>query len=167
LLRFKRILMVSLCFFCFACLELGQNIEERLLNSSDMNEVQFYAGMARKLGLDGIPIFLRVISHSIKNPARFIDYGKVNLCIFYLNEMAKEGRYSKESVPVLFIALKHQLYMPDTLVTAETIELITGKDIGYNHDFVTSYTDSDEPKRKEMISKWKIMAGVPGATECR
>jgi hypothetical protein len=58
-------------------------------------------------------------------------------------------------VPTLIRALEEQPAMADTLLTAETLRMITGLDVGYDADFVSTYTSDDEGKRREMIAKWK------------
>ncbi len=82
------------------------------------------------------------------NPVRFVDpWG-----------LAKVGGYSEETVPILLNVLENQRSIADSLITANTIKTITGIDVGYDLNFVKSYTSSDEPMRKEMILKWRSLS---------
>ena len=61
-------------------------------------------------------------------------------------------------MPLLIRALEEQPAIEDTLLTADTLRMVTGIDVGYNADFVSTYTIDDEEKRREMIAKWKAWA---------
>ena len=155
MLRKLCILTIFVCLFCSACSDSKQEIKQRLLTSSDAEESAIYAKKVRELGLQGIPIFNEVISSSIENQDNLSNYAKLMLSVKHLHDLAKEGVYSESSVPILLDLLEKQRSIADSLITAEVVQTITGLDVGYNIDFVNSYTPSDEPKRKEMISKWR------------
>lgn len=56
-------------------------------------------------------------------------------------------------MPVLIRVLEEQPAIGDTFVTADTLRLVTGIDVGYDV-FVSTYTSNDEVKRQRMIAKW-------------
>jgi hypothetical protein len=158
MLRPVYILSILHCLLCFACDESQQEIKKQLLTSSNAEESTIYAKKVRELGVHGIPIFNEVISSSIEKQDNLTNYAKLMVSIKHLHEMAKEGIYSKESVPVLLNVIEKQRFIADSLITAEIITIITGLDVGYNLNFVKTYTPSDEPRRKEMILKWRALS---------
>jgi hypothetical protein len=141
--------------FCCRCSDSRHELKERFLASSDAEESARYAKEVGELGLNGIPIFNEVISSSIKTQDHLDSYAKLMLSLKYLNDLAKKGVYSMESVPILLNVLEKQRSIADSLITAETIKIITGVDVGYDLNFVRSYTPSDESRRKKMIQKWR------------
>jgi len=159
MLRSIGIFAIFICIFCSACSDSKQEIKHRFLTASDAEESARYAKKVRELGLQGIPIFTEVLSSSIEKQDNLADYAKLMLSLKYLHEMAKEGVYSKSSIPVLLDVLEKQRSIADSLITAEVIQIITGLDVGYDLNFVKSYTPADEPKRKKMILRWKSLEG--------
>ena len=155
MLRTLCILTIFVCLFCSACSDSQHEIKQRIKASSDAEESAIYAKKIRELGLQGIPIFNEVISSSLENQDNLSNYAKLMLSVKHLHDLAKEGIYSESSVPILLDVLEKQRSIADSLITAEVVQTITGIDVGYNIDFVKSYTPSDEPKRKEMILKWR------------
>lgn len=152
------IMLSLILIFVSACMDSKQKIQDRLLNSSNFDKSIIYANKAHELGIEGIPIFLKVISASINDQYNVATYGKLMLCVNHLHEMAKKGIRSEESVPILFNLLENQISITDSLITAETLEIITGIEVGYDQNFIETYNTSDEPRRKEMISKWKSLS---------
>jgi len=142
-----------------ACSQTPEQIEKELLATESIDQFQISASEVRHLGAEGIPIFLNVISSSLKTRYNVISYGKLNASIRHLYEMAQEGIYSKESASILFDVLEKQISIADTLITAKTLEIITGTAVGYDEDFVRSYSLSDENKRMQLIAIWKSKAG--------
>ncbi len=151
------VIIFLFCFICSACGISKEELTEKLLLSTNPDKTNVYANKVRELGVDGVNIFLTVISVSIDMQADVTTYGRLTICYRNLNEMAKEGIYTEESVPVLFNVLENQMGLVDSLINAETLEIITGVRVGYDKNFVHSYTLSDEPARKKMIMKWKNM----------
>ena len=149
------IAIIFLFFFNSACSDSKQEIENRLLASTDAEESAEYARKAREMGPEGIHIFNEVISSSIVKQDNLNYYAKLMLSLNNLHAMALEGVYSDESIPILLNVLERQRSITDSLITAEILEIITGMDVGYDLEFVNSYTPSDESKRQEMIFKWK------------
>ena len=153
----NKLFIISLlfCLICSSCSSSKEEIIQDILLSSNPDKTNVYANKARDLGVDGIIIFLTVISKSLDMQADVTTYGRLTICYRNLNEMAKEGIYTEESVPVLFNVLEKQISIVESLITAETLEIITGIEVGYDKNFVNHYTSSDEPKRKMMIKEWK------------
>jgi hypothetical protein len=131
---------------------------EDLLRADDMEEFNRYASIAGTRGEKAIPMFLEVLDDSLRTKYSVLSYGKMNSSISHLHAFATEGTTDVRSVPVLIRALEEQPAMEDTFVTADTLRMITGLDVGYDSDFVSRYTSEDEGKRREMIAKWKAWA---------
>jgi hypothetical protein len=128
---------------------------EDLLQAQDMEEFNKHASAAESLGTSGIPLFLKVIDDSLDSRYSVFGYGKLNSSIFHLHDMALRGVFDVRSVPVLVRAIEEQIAIEDTLVTADTLRIITGIDPGYDADFVSSYTPEEEETRRAMIAPWR------------
>jgi hypothetical protein len=126
-----------------------------LLHAEDMEQFNMYAARAKSKGIDGIPLLLAVIDDSLETKYNVFSYGKLNTSIVHLHDLAADGIYTLESVPILIQAIEEQTAIVDTLVTAETLQAITGVDSGYDAGFVSSYRVEDEERREEMISQWR------------
>jgi hypothetical protein len=126
-----------------------------LLGAEDMEQFNRYAAQAKSQGLDGIPLLLAVVDDSLETKHEVFSYGKLNTSIMHLHDLAAGGVYTLESVPILIRTIEEQVAIEDTLVTAETLQMITGVDAGYDAGFVSSYRVEDEERREEMISQWR------------
>ena len=126
-----------------------------LLGAEDLEQFNEHAMQVKEQGVEGIPVLLAVIDDSLKTKYSVFSYGKLNTSIKHLHDLATEGVYTKESVPVLVRAIEAQTAITDTLVTAETLQMITGVNAGYDAAFVSSYKVEDEERRKEMIAEWR------------
>jgi hypothetical protein len=155
--KIKHLIFCLILIFCSSCADSKKEIQANLLNSSNFDKSVIYAKKARELGIEGIPIFNNVISANIDRQYNVASYGKLMLCLNHLNQMAKYGISSDESIPVLFNLLENQISISDSLITAKTIEMISETNVGYDKNFAKTYTITDEPKRREMISKWKSL----------
>ena len=100
-------------------------------------------------------LLLSVVEENLGNQENVVSYGKVNIALKELNLAAKSGMLSKDAIPTLLNALSNQLSIHDTIVTSETLLILTGLDTGYDQQFVQSYTVEDEPLRLEKIEKWQ------------
>ncbi len=148
------LLLVAIAIFLAGCERRPDVILGHMLQAEGLDDFQRYAGQARALEEDGIPLFLTVIEASLATPYSVFSYGKTNTCLNHLHDLASEGIYTVEEVPTLLRTINEQIAIMDTLVTAEILEMITGIDVGYDEEFVSSYTPSDEAKRERMISDW-------------
>ena len=137
------------------CSSSPEEIHKGMLESQDMDQFQRFVGKAQRLGGDAIPIYVDVLDKSLDEPAKLLNYGKTGTCIQKLHELALDGVFELQEVPVLLRALDEQLAIEDALPTAETLQLITGVDVGYDAEFVSSYKVEDEERRQEMISAWR------------
>jgi len=126
-----------------------------LLGAEDMEQFNKRAAQARSQGRNGISLLLAVIDDSLETKYDVFSYGKLNASITHLRDLAADGIYTTESVPTLIRAIEEQVAITDTLVTAETLQKITGIDAGYDADFVSGYEVEDEERREEMISQWR------------
>lgn len=126
-----------------------------LLGAEDMEQFNRYSAQVKEQGVDGIPLLLAVIDDSLETKHNVFSYGKLNTAITHLRDLAADGIYTVESVPVLIRAVEEQVAITDTLVTAETLQMITGVDAGYDAAFVSSYKVEDEERREEMIATWR------------
>jgi len=129
-----------------------------LSKAENVEEMWQLAAELKSRGKQGIPGLLHALS-SVSEQDRWsvAEYGRINVCITTLHELAKTGVYTDDEVPVLIRTIEIQLYMPDTFVTAETLRIITRIDPGYSREFVESYSGSeaDEKARREKVEKWK------------
>ena len=135
-----------------------------LIRADDIEEFNRYASIASVRGAKAIPMFADVLDDSLKTKYSVLSYGKVNSAIAHLHALAADGTTDVRSVPALVRALEEQPAMEDTLVTADTLRMVTGLDVGYDADFVAAYTSNDEGKRREMIAKWKAWAQAHPST---
>lgn len=138
-----------------ACGSSPEEIHKGMLESQDMDQFQRFVGKAQRLGGDAIPIYVDVLDKSLDEPAKLLNYGKTGTCIQKLHELALEGVFELQEIPVLLRAMDLQLAIEDTLPTAYTLQIITGVDVGYDSSFVLSYKVDDEERRQEMISAWR------------
>lgn len=131
---------------------------ERLSETENTDEMLQLAVELKSRGKKGIPGLLRALA-SVSEQDRWalVEYGRINVCIKTLHELAAEGVYTAEEVPILIRTLEIQTYMPDTYVTADTLRIITGVNPGYSIEFVKSYSGSeaDGKARVGKIEKWK------------
>lgn len=118
-----------------------------------------------KKGGEGIKEILKILEKSLQNPYNATDYSTANLSINYIYKLVSSGmKYDKKEVAeTLIMAINKQIYMTDTLTTAKTLQIVTGVDVGYNKEFVETYTENEEPKRQGMILKWKESIEKNGA----
>lgn len=137
---------------------------EDLIRADDIEEFNGYASIASMRGAKAIPMFVEVLDDSLKSRYRVLSYGKVNSSIFHLHALAAKGATDIRSVPILLRALEEQPAIEDSLMTADTLRMITGLDVGYDAEFVSSYTSDDEGKRREMIAKWKAWGQARSST---
>ena len=126
-----------------------------LLGAEDTEQFNKHARQVKSQGVDGIPLLLAVIEDSLETKHNVFSYAKLNASITHLHNLAAAGIYTVQSVPVLIRAVEEQVAITDTLVTAKTLQMITGVDAGYDADFVSSYKVEDEERRQEMISAWR------------
>ena len=119
-----------------------------------MEEFNAYAAAATALGAEGVPLLTAALDKSLDSKYDVFSYGKLNSSIYHLHQLAARGTYDIKSVPVLIRVIQEQIAIGDTLLTAETLRLITGLDVGYDARFISEYTSEDEDRRREMIEKW-------------
>lgn len=50
-------------------------------------------------------------------------------------------------------------------LTAETIRIITGVDVGYDMEFIKGYRTNDEIKRQKMIQEWEKLILNPAQSD--
>ena len=142
------------CFFV-ACNSSREVTLDDLLAAEDMEQFNKFAAQAKSKGRDGIPLLLAVIDDSLKTKHEVFSYGKLNSSVLHLHDLAVDGVYTVESVPILIRAIEEQIAITDTLVTADTLQMISGVDVGYDAEFVGGYRVEDEERREEMISQWR------------
>ena len=139
----------------WACQPQPDELVKKMIATDDMQQFNLLAGKARSLGRDSIPIFSKVLDQSFENRFSLLSYGKVGTCLTQLHELAKEGIYSIDEVPVLVKAMRNQIEITGTLVTAEILTIITGLNVGYSEQYVKEYRPADEPERQAMIDAWE------------
>lgn len=77
-------------------------------------------------------------------------------CAFYLRELARAGIHSVDEVPILLRQFQiWPVHYKSTQFSAETLQIITGLDVGYNEEFVDNYTEADESERLQMLATWR------------
>jgi len=154
--RNVRFVVVAFTLACMlvGCLPQRTVTLEELLQAEDMEEFNKYAIRAKSQGIDGIPLLLAIIDDSLESKYSVFSYGKLNTSIMHLHDLAADNVHTVESVPVLIRAIDEQIAITDTLVSADTLRMITGVNVGYDSDFVSTYKVDDEDQRQEMISAW-------------
>lgn len=155
-MRFK-ILRYSLivCILLASCGDERDMYRQMFLNAKTVEDAKIESFKVKKLGADGIRIFNDSLRENLACQDSLICYGKLLIGLDRLNELAHEGVYSTDSLPVLLKVIKAQRSIVDSLVTADTIRIITGVDVGYNKKFVAEYKTKDEDARMKMIAMWE------------
>ena len=147
-MKIKKYMIVCLLFSLSvgACTRLADvnTLGERLSEAENIDEMWQIASELKSRGKKGIPGLLYALSSvSEKDRWAVIEYGRINVCITTLHDLANAGIYIDDEVPVLIRTIGIQIHMPDTFVTAETLRIITGVDPGYSKEFVEAYSGSE------------------------
>ena len=150
----KIFVFISVIFFA-ACFDKGTDLGASFLNANTLDDSIVYADRIESLGVKALPIFVDVLDVLIKEEYRLDYYGKINICLNSLLDLAKKGIYSNQEGVALLNVIQKQRSINDTLKTADILKIITGVDLGYDKGFVKNYTVNDEKKRLQMINKWK------------
>jgi len=112
-----------------------------------------------KLSVDknenGIPEIIEILNHHMKTPHSVTSWGVINDCVRSLDILIDSGIYTEEVLPALLQAIKKQISIKDTLVTARAIEKLTRVDVGYSKEFVDNYEVSDEKMWLDKIAVWE------------
>ncbi len=108
-----------------------------------------------KKGHKGIPEIVRVLEENMETHYAVFSSTAINLSVKHLHELAQQGIYTDEVLPVLVRAIKKQLAINDTLQTAKAIKLLSGVEVGYTEEFVNSYQVNDEPEWLAKIAVWE------------
>ncbi len=128
---------------------------EDLRQADDYEQFNRLAWRLSRQGEEAIPTLLIVMEQSLETKYSLLSYGKLNTCLVILHELATDGVYTLESVPVLVHVIEEQIVISDTLITAEILTIITGIDPGWDEEFVESYTLEDYPQVLEKIEQWR------------
>lgn len=157
-------LIAALAIGLLACTQSPEELSASLKQTTNYEQAAHIAARVRRLDADGIPIFLAVLNRDVTNRFSVLEYGKDNICLMHLRDLAREGIHDPAEVPVLLRVMERQMAIGDTLVPAETIRIITGLDVGYDEQFVHSYQEENEPARQQMLDRWRRwVAESPGA----
>jgi hypothetical protein len=127
-----------------------------MILTESIEEFVFRAEETSTLGDKAIPIYLAVLSRHIEILGSPLEMDKSYWCVFHLHELARKGIYSVDEIPILLREFQiWPAHDKSLLLAAETLQIITGLDVGYNQQFINNYTDADEPKRLQMLAKWR------------
>jgi hypothetical protein len=127
-----------------------------MILTESSEEFRFLASEAVDLGDTSIPVFLAVLNRHVEQPVNLTEHSKISICLKHLRDLARQGIYSIQEVPALLHVLEEQLvYVPNSLVAAELLQMITGLDVGYDEEFLKNYTVAAEPERLRMLAKWR------------
>jgi len=158
-INFKIYLGILVLAFSTTCsTETLDSLKNRLSHTDNTDEMWQVAEEIKSKGKDGIPVFLSVLS-SIKKSDKSVvlEYGRINVCLSSLYDLAKEGKFIIDEVPILIETFDKQLHISDTLITAEILRIITGVDPDYSDEFVKQYegTKEDEEVIQAKIAEWR------------
>lgn len=148
-------LVAALAIGLLACTQSPEELSASLKQTTNVEQAAHIAAKVRGLGADGIPTFLAVLNREVTNRFSLLEYGKDNICLMHLRDLARQGIHDPAEVPVLLRVMDRQIAIGDTLVPAQTIRIITGLDVGYDEQFVHSYEEEDEPARQQMLDRWR------------
>lgn len=123
---------------------LAENIEEFVFRAHDASALREKA----------IPVYLAVLNRHVEILGSPLEMDKSYWCVFHLHKLAREGIYSVEEIPILLRQMQMWRFGESTRLAAETLQIITGLDVGYN-ELIDNYTDADEPERLRMLAKWR------------
>ena len=127
-----------------------------MIMTDDNEEFRFLAREAIDLRERSILIFLAILNRHVENTGNLTEWSKTNISVTYLRDLARQGIYSIEEVPTLLYVIEElQINIRDTVITAETLQIITGLDVGYDEEFAKRYTGDDEPERLRKIAAWR------------
>ncbi len=152
--KFKSFVVIILVFFVSCSNE--KDLGRKLIHADNTDEAIIYAKKIESFEEKGLPIFVEILNTLIDDQHRLNSYGKINICIDSLYNLAKKGIYSQYEAMALLKIIEVQKYIPDTLKTANILRIVTGIDVGYDEEFVKKYTAGDENQRIKMIQKWKV-----------
>ncbi len=149
----KCILLIFFVSLTFSC-----SSEDRLLSNfqktSVHHEMWQLSDTIKKKGMNGIPIFLKVITNTIDDSDGLMDLNtqsKISICVKSLNELAKNNVYSIDEVPVLIMVLR---YVGKSFLAADTLRIITGVDPGISQNYYKSTKFSDTLNKLEVWERW-------------
>src|SRR5262245_31114391 len=123
-----------------------------MILAENIEEFVFRANEASTLEDKAIPIYLAVLNRHVEIRGSPLEMDKCYWCVFHLHELARKGIYSVDEIPVLL--REFQIWPAvdkSNLLAADTFQIITGIDVGYNEQFIDKYTDADEPNRLQML----------------
>jgi hypothetical protein len=85
-----------------------------------------------------------------------------------LNDLAVKGVYTIHEIPVLLEQMDAKMVnLEASLIPADTLQRITGLDLGYNSQFVDGFAEEDEPKRQAMLNTWRAWYDARRLTDGR
>lgn len=152
----RAILFVTLLALLGGCKRSPEELVGSMILTENIEEFVFRAEEASTLGDKAIPIYLAVLNRHVEIRGSPLEMDKSYWCEFHLHELARKGIYSVDEIPVLLRQLQiWPAFYKSNLLAAATLRIITGLDVGYNEQFIDNYTDADEPKRLQMLAKWR------------
>jgi hypothetical protein len=152
----RAILFVAFVAMLGGCERSPEELVGSMILTDNIEEFVFRAEEASALGKKAIPVYLAVLNRHIDNPGSPLEIDKSYWCAFHLRELARAGIHSVDEVPILL--RQFQIWPVSyklTQLSAETLKIITGLDVGYDEQFIESYTEADETKRAKMLAKWR------------
>lgn len=155
---FQALRLVAVVALLAGCTRPPGELFDAMMSTDDNEQFRLLSGEAVDLGKDSIPIFLAILNRDVGPDRKLsvLEIGKDDVCLANLNELAKRGIFSIHEVPVLLREMEEEpLILKATLISAETLKLITGLDVGYSEQFVAKYNKADESKRQEMLAAWR------------
>lgn len=153
-----RLVVLALFSSCVACS--GSTVLDP--PTAEERVAQFYSGEERYMelivyGEEAIPILLDVLSNEIETALVPTSMSRIGSATAALNHLAKDGIYTSESVPVLFQVIRRFPLVGETLIAAETVELISGTDVGYDDMFTEGVLLRTERERMALLDSWERM----------
>jgi hypothetical protein len=151
----QAILFVTLLALLGGCERSPEELVGAMILAENIEEFVFRAEEASALGDKAIPIYVAVLNRHVEVPGSLLEMDKSYWCVFHLHKLARDGIYSIDEVPVLLRHMQKWRFLKSTRLAAETLQIITGLDVGYDEQFIGHYTDADEPERLRMLAMWR------------
>ncbi len=140
------------------CGRSSSELFDAMMEADDNEQIRFISAEIMDQGGDGIPILLAILSRDVPPDRRLslIELSKDGAALTRLNDLAVKGVYTIHEIPVLLEYMDAKMVnLQASLIPADTLQRITGLDVGYNSQFVSGFSKELEPKRQKMLSAWR------------
>ena len=150
-----RLFLITMALLLTSCIDNEESLGSAMLKADTIDETIMYSKKLETFKEAALPVYIEIINILIVDEHKLNNYGKINVCLDSLLNLAKKGIHSKDETIALLNIIEKQRFINDTLKTAKILETITGIDVGYNENFVKKYSSESEDSRTKMLKSWR------------